>query len=75
MLLTGVDDLAIACHKPIASNMRWLLRDKAVERSSKLGCCLSPRATASITATRKSSGASASARLVPIMPPPAIMMS
>jgi hypothetical protein len=61
----------IACQRRSASNMRWLLRDKAVERSSKLGCAAAARGTGSTIATRSSSGASASARLVPIMPPPA----
>ena len=55
--------------------VRWLLRDSAVDRSSKLGCSASPRGTGSTTAMLKPRGSSATARLVPIMPPPAMMMS
>src|SRR5210317_1157888 len=71
----GVAAEITSSHSPIASNMRCVLRDRAVERSSKLGCRDSPRATASTTATRNPSGSRASARLAPIMPPPAITMS
>ena len=71
----GVAAATMSAHRPIASNMRWVLRESAVERSSKLGCSAAWRATGSMTATRRPSGASASARLEPIMPPPAMTMS
>src|SRR5512141_942352 len=55
------------CTVPLAS---------AVVRSSKLGCCSPvPGATASITATRSPSGASASASDAPTRPPPTMARS
>ena len=71
----GVVVSEISAQRPIASNMRCVLRASAVERSSKLGCASCRRGTASTTATDNPSGASAMARLVPIMPPPAITIS
>src|SRR5690606_34557706 len=74
-LLIGVEAATTSGQRPIASNIRWLLRDSAVERSSKLGWLGSLRATASTMAMRSPSGSKASARQVPVMPPPAMTMS
>src|SRR6056297_88766 len=75
MARMGVAVSAMAGHRPIAVKARWLARDSAVERSSKLGWEAAPGSTGSTTATRRPSGASARARLAPTMPPPAMMMS
>src|SRR5882672_12274739 len=55
--------------------MRRLPFESAVVRSSKLGCASDPSGALSTSATLSPSGASATARLAPIIPPPAMTTS
>src|SRR5258705_13717371 len=55
--------------------MRRLPFESAVVRSSKLGCASDPSGAGSMSATRRPSGARATARLAPIIPPPAMTTS
>src|ERR1700722_6329651 len=71
----GVADEDTAAQTPRVSRIRRLPSDIAVVRSSKLGCACVPSGTASTSATFKPSGANATARLAPTMPPPTMVMS
>src|SRR5579864_4552372 len=71
----AVADDARPGHTPRVSRMRRLPFDSAVVRSSKLGWAALPGGTDSTSATVSPSGANATARLAPTMPPPAMAMS